>query len=198
MKKPLRMGYEPELPTLRVNLKHRIMKTLRTTIQKTMKDCGIHRANLGHGLFFQKPAGFTFLVITCVILIVGCDKDKDSVSPSFDKALSFYEEKLAGKWSRYHAYDGSTDYFVFKTNRTGCKWTEPNGGGRKSENSFTYWELDEKTPVATNVFRIVYTYAGSSSPFTSGDEFHYLTNEIWAGGYNNLINKPSTTSKDCN
>lgn len=192
------MGYEGELPTLRANPKQRVMKTLRTTIQKTMKDCGIHRSNPGDGLFSQKPARFTFLVITCVILIVGCEKDEDSVSPPTNKALSFYEEKLAGKWSRYHAYDGSTDYFIFKTNRTGCEWTEPNGGGRKSENHFTYWELDEKNPVAPHVFRIVYTYAGSSSPYTSGDEFHYLTNEIWEGGYNNLINRPSTTSKDCN
>jgi hypothetical protein len=178
--------------------KKRIMKTLRNTIQKTMKKCIIRRSNRH---FSQNPARFTFLVITCIILIVGCDKDKDSVSPGpkspGSKALSFYEEKLAGKWSRYHAYDRSTDYFVFKSDRTGCEWTEPNGGGKKSENKFTYWELDEKNPVATNVFRIVYTYAGSSSPYTSGDEFHYLTNEIWLGGYDNLINKPSTTSKDC-
>jgi len=198
MKNPLRVGYETELPTLSVNLKQRIMKTLRTTLKKTMKDCGIHCSNLADKVFSRKPAGFIFLVITCVILTVGCDKDEDAVSPSSNKPLSFYEEKLVGKWSRYHAYDGSTDYFVFKPNRTGCEWTEPNGGGRKSENSFTYWELDEKDPVSTHVFRIVYTYAGSSSPFTSGDEFHYLTNEIWTGGYDNLINKPSTTSKDCN
>jgi len=131
-----------------------------------------------------------------VILLAACGKDAANPAATV-KALTVSEEALAGKWSRYHAYDGSTDYFIFKTNRTGCKWTEPDGGGRTSSKSFTNWSLDEANPVAPSVYRIVYTYTGSTSPYTSDDEFHYLLDQLWLGGYDNLVNTPSTTSLDC-
>jgi len=140
------------------------------------------------------------LLVAFLIFDASCSKDDPSPSTlptTAAKPLTFFEEQLVGKWSRYHAYDGSTDYYIFKANRTGCEWTEENGGGRTSENNFTSWSLNETTPVEPNVFRIIYLYVGSTTPYESSDEFHYVENELWRGGYDNLVNTPSTTSLDC-
>ena len=51
-------------------------------------------------------------------------------------ALAFFEEKLVGGWSRYHSYDGSTQYVIFDSDRTACKWEETSSGSTKNDSSF--------------------------------------------------------------
>ena len=136
--------------------------------------------------------------------IIICSKDKSNPTEQSNEnlgeaveELSFFEREAVGKWSRYHAYDGSTDYYILKGDRTGCKWTQTSGGSRKSKCSFVYWGLDENHPAGKNVFHIIYEGSCTSSRYTSGDEFHYNEDEIWEGGYSNLTMTRSSTSKEC-
>ena len=109
--------------------------------------------------------------------------------------LSFFEEQVVGKWSRYHAYDDSTMYYIFNGDRSACYFEYTSTSSRRDEKTYVKWELNEASPVGTNVYKIVFTY--SSGGTTDGNEFHYLTDEIWKGGYDNLVMTPSSTSRDC-
>ena len=125
------------------------------------------------------------------------DYDEGSSNQSVE-ALSFFEEELVGKWYRYHGHDGTDQYWVFKADRTGCYWEEANGSSRRTSDVFySYWELNEINSVTDNVFPISVLFESSDDIYVSSDEFHYVRDEIWKGGYNNLIFTPSTTSKDC-
>jgi hypothetical protein len=64
--------------------------------------------------------------------------------------LTFFEEALVGGWSRNHRYDGSTQYAIFDSDRTGCTWEESSIGSVTKDSSFAYWELSaEKNPNGT-------------------------------------------------
>jgi hypothetical protein len=140
------------------------------------------------------------LMMVLFPVLFACQKDQDDDNGDGNtkfEELSFFEEEMVGKWSRYHAYDDSYEYWILKADRTGCKWEEPDGGGRIDECTFTYWGLDEENPESDNVFYIIYEGTCTSSRFTSSNEFHYVLDEIWLGGYSNLDMTPSNTSKVC-
>ncbi len=117
--------------------------------------------------------------------------DSDGPEP-----LSFLEEEVVGKWYRYHGYDGSGRYLIFRTDRTGCMWERPSSGGRIDESTIYYWELDEDNPVGNNVFLIMWKTSPNGSLYGSW-EYHYIIDEIWRGGYRNLDYTRSTTWRDC-
>lgn len=126
------------------------------------------------------------------------DTDGDGVCDSDEmEPLSFFEEEVAGKWYRYHAYDDSGRYLILRPDRTGCKWERPSSGGRIKEKTIYYWELDEDNPVGNNIFEIMYRTSSNGILYRSLYEYHYTLHEIWAGGYSNLRMYPSTTSRDC-
>lgn len=121
----------------------------------------------------------------------GCG-DTGGTNPPTEE-LTFFEEDMAHKWSRYHAYDGSYQYYIFKDDRTACYFEITSSGSRTNQRSYTHWKLEETS--TSNVFDIVLT--SSSGSTRSLDEFHYPENEIWYGGSSSLDMFPSTTSRTC-
>ena len=116
-------------------------------------------------------------------------------SPAFEE-LSFFEEALVGRWSRYHSYDDTYDYLFFNDDRTAC-FFEIDGSSMKDEVEYRYWRLDEENPVGNNEFIIYYMSGSSDSEYEKNDEFHYNEDVIWYGGYSNLEMSRSTTSRSC-
>lgn len=111
------------------------------------------------------------------------------------KKLTMFEEALSGKWSRYHRYDGSTQYWIFNADRTGCDWEENEGSSsRKSKTTYYYWELKDR---GNNIFSVCYKTSPDGSLYESNTEFHYVDDELWYGGSSKLVARPSTTSKVC-
>lgn len=111
--------------------------------------------------------------------------------------LTFFEQELVSKWSRYHSYDGSTDYMIFRADRTGCKFEYSSSSSRTDNDNITYWALEDQ---GNNIFRLRLKGPNISSEplgYLSSHEYHYLTDEIWRGGYENLRMHHSTTSRDC-
>lgn len=116
------------------------------------------------------------------------------------EALSWMEEQLLGKWYRLHQRESGDDerqYFIFYPDRTGCRWSEPAGGGSRDNAPLTDWSLNEEVPVADNVFGLVISGPGNGTDFQNGDEFHFLEDEIWRGGYSNLRMRRSDSEKEC-
>lgn len=123
---------------------------------------------------------------------VGCGESQDEEETGGDEdTLNMFEESLAKKWSRYHGYDDSYEYFIFNSDRTGCYFEITSSGSRVNERSYSNWKLSEESAGAT-VFDIVLNGSTASS-----HEFHYATDEIWYGGYSNLDMSPSSTSRTC-
>ena len=66
----------------------------------------------------------SILLLSLTLLLINCNSVGSSGgNGDASEPLSFFEEELVSKWSRYHAYDDSTDYFIFNSDRTGCKFT---------------------------------------------------------------------------
>ena len=97
--------------------------------------------------------------------------------------LTMYEEEVLGAWSRYHAYDGSTQYFVFNGNRTGCKWEETSTGSVKSTSSYSHWEL--RAASGSNVFEL-WVVTGSGELWDTGTVYRFNEDVVLLGGYSNL------------
>ena len=139
----------------------------------------------------------SILLLSSTLLLINCDTAGSSGGNGVaSEPLSFFEEELVSKWARYHAYDGSTDYFIFNSDRTGCKFTIESNYSRTSTSTYVYWGLDEDNPVGNNVFLIQYKTAGGTV-YTSGHEYHYNEDVVWYGGYSNLDMYHSTSSYDC-
>ena len=137
----------------------------------------------------------TVLLLPFTLLLINCGGE--GTSGGSNEPLSFFEEELVSKWSRYHAYDDSTDYFIFKSDRTGCFFTITSSYSRVDQSKYVYWGLDEDNPVGNNVFLIQYRRADQTAIYTSSHEYHYNEDEIWYGGYSNLAMYHSGTSYDC-
>ena len=138
------------------------------------------------------------LLWTVVLGGWGCGGGSDSPVDPDDggsRALTSMEEALLGKWSRYHRFDDSYDFYIFKGDRTACYWERSSSGSRRDQKSYPHWELNETAPLAPNVFKIV--LRTSSGGTLDGDQFHYVEKEVWLGGYDNLRMFPATTSDDC-
>ena len=134
---------------------------------------------------------------TCIYLLVvsflfSCDNDKVEPEDEFEE-LDFFEEEIAGKWSRYHAYDDHTDYTILNSDRTACRW-EKHDTGTKKYKSYGYWKLIEVSG-SNNVFEI--HWGSGKNSLSSIDDYHYNTDQIWKGGYSNLKMSRSSASISC-
>ena len=115
-------------------------------------------------------------------------------APKEADKLSFYEEELVGLWSRFHRYDGSTQYIRFDPDRIACKWEEPGGSNKRLKQSFyPQWDVDEAKPVPnkTNRFQVDVEKAGIVYTYD------YPTNTLWPQDFTNLKFGRSTSSKVC-
>jgi len=116
--------------------------------------------------------------------------------PTANQPLTFFEEELVGKWYRYHSYDGSSYYLIFNADRTGCKWEEDYGiNRRENKTTYHYWELVDLG--SNNAFTISYRTAPGGDLIEGANKYFYNTDEIWLGGYSNLVLGRSTTEKVC-
>ena len=136
-----------------------------------------------------------FAIATALTLsFAACGEDGGSISdpPNGNgRPLSQMEQKLVGTWARYHGYDGSTDVFVFKSDRTVCYYEETKNGGLRDQKSYPRWELDEASPLALGRFRIVTQERGTT------DIFDFTQDEVWQGGYENLAMTRSAVHAGC-
>lgn len=151
-------------------------------------------------------------LLMIALLVSGCVDEKNTTSPTTSspttpsqttkppfKELSFFEDKLVGKWSRYHRYDGSTEYYIFKSDRTAC-YFEIIDSSRKNEKYYSYWELDPSTYRAKkyeNAYEIDLKTSDSSTYTSYTDIFDYVNDVIYLGGYDNLKMTRDSTSRDC-
>ncbi len=121
------------------------------------------------------------------------DPDEDAEQDDAEE-LSFFEEELVGSWSRFHAFDGSTDYFVFFADRTACKFTVEDNGSRTDEVEYQHWALvhDED-----DVYRIELQSVTADTPYLSSHEYHFNADEIWRGGFANLVMTQTAGAPAC-
>lgn len=139
-----------------------------------------------------------------LIAAVGCTKDKSGpTGPDSGgnggggggnvQKLSFYEEQLVGTWYRYHSYDGSSRYVVFRADRTACKWEEANGSNLRTDvRSYSDWHIAENTISSTKRMTVIVSGAGLDY------EFDYLNDYMYPKGYrSNLKHFPNTDGKSC-
>jgi hypothetical protein len=149
--------------------------------------------------FTQMSYRAVLLTAMFAVLAAGCGK-KTQPTPQTDQeqgeqdqggkdqpqSLTMFESAMVGTWSRYHRYDGSTQYFIFNSNRTGSKYEIQNNGSKTDDKTITYWALED---AGGSVFRIRMAGPGISSKpkgYLSSHEFHFAENEIWRGGSSNL------------
>ncbi len=105
-------------------------------------------------------------------------------------ALNFFEQEFVGLWSRFHAYDGSTQYIRFDADRTGCKWEEAGGSNlRTDKTSYASWQIDANDP--TDRMEVVVEGAGLLWLF------NYPEDKIWPSGYTNLTRYRNSSGKAC-
>ncbi|GMV42448.1 MAG: hypothetical protein AMXMBFR64_41640 [Myxococcales bacterium] len=111
-------------------------------------------------------------------------------------ALTDREEELVGLWYRYHAYDGSSNYYRFNDDRTACKWEEAEGSNkRKKVGRYVSWRLDEANPVGQARYTVIVTYeSGTSADIGIYD---YAKDTFLQGGYANLSFSKSSDAKIC-
>lgn len=107
--------------------------------------------------------------------------------------LTDFEEELVGLWYRYHAYDGTSQYYRFNADRTACKWEEDSGSSKRTHKQpYTSWRLE---PEGQNKFSVVVTYESGSS--SSVGIYDYVKDEFLNGGYSNLDMHKSSDGKVC-
>lgn len=142
------------------------------------------------------------LVPFVLVLWVACSNPTNDASDSDSAAatdtettepLTWMEEQVCKKWSRYHAYDGSSQYYAFAADRKACAFEFTSSGSRVDVKCYVYWRL---VPTADDdVYDIEVTYSSGSTYAMA--EYHYAADEVWRGGYSNLVMRPSTTSRTC-
>lgn len=126
------------------------------------------------------------LICLAALLLGGCPDS--TTGPSVP--LNFQEEELVGLWSRYHSFDGTTQYILFRSNRRACEWEETSENYDKHDYDDFTWSITGSAtshpyPVATQGRGINYT-------------FHYPDAEVWPEGYPSLVYTRSTESRACN
>ena len=122
--------------------------------------------------------------------IAAC-KSGDSSGPGNNTApLNFQEEQAVGLWSRYHAYDGSTDYIILKSDRTGCDWTEKSGSSSKTSYGTWTWSISGSS--TSHPYTIATAGAGINYVFD------YPAGEMWPQGFSSLVFFKSSSSRQCN
>jgi hypothetical protein len=149
------------------------------------------------GSIFAIGTIFCIFFVLVIVPLLSQSSGRNVETDREQYALSFYEQELIGLWSRYHAYDGSSDYARFNDDRTACTWTEPNNSYfRKSESNFAHWEIDEANPIQEYRFRVIMTYSNSNG---SLDEytFDYPENMIWPDDWQDLKYHPSSEDRTC-
>ena len=136
------------------------------------------------------------LALVVSLSLVGCKSvngphEENAAEENAADVLNFFETGLVGLWSRFHSYDGSTEYIRFNANRTACKWEEPNGSNsRLKRSSYDDWRIDEND--ASDYLEIVLQGAGIEWFYDYPDDV------IWPSGYrSNLARYRSSSGKTC-
>ncbi len=141
------------------------------------------------------------LALVVSLSLVGCksvngphEENADEENAAEENAaavLNFFETELVGLWSRFHSYDGSTEYIRFNANRTACKWEEANGSNsRLKRSSYDDWRIDLND--ASDYLEIVVQGAGIRWFYDYPDDV------IWPSGYrSNLARYRSSSGKTC-
>jgi hypothetical protein len=124
--------------------------------------------------------------------LAACKSASDSNGPGGNNTtpLNFQEEQAVGLWSRYHAYDGSTDYIILKSDRSACDWTEKNGSSSKT--SYGEWTWSISGSSTSHPYTI--TTAGAGINYV----FDYPGGELWPQGFSSLVFYKSSSSRQCN
>ena len=135
------------------------------------------------------------LTASCGGTTTGPDGDGDTNNPPATAQLNFFEEELVGTWYRFHSFDGSSQYYSFNADRTGCKWEEASGSNsRTHKSSYSNWSVsDAESPGGSGHYRV--TIAGSG--LTNGLTFDFPDNTLWPTSFTNLVYAPSTSGKAC-
>ncbi len=137
------------------------------------------------------------LALVVSLSLVGCSKsvngpnEENAAEENAADALNFFETELVGLWSRFHSYDGSTEYIRFNANRTACKWEEPNGSSSRLERrSYDDWRIDEND--ASDYLEIVVQSAGIAW------FYDYPDDEIWPASHRRFLTRHrSLSGKTC-
>ncbi len=144
----------------------------------------------------QFKHGFFMLLILSFLMVSfnGCSKDDDDsdISQTLEP-LNWLEEEAAHKWSRYHGYDDSTQYYILFGDRTACYFEITSSGSRTDNECYTNWSIDEKdTRTIEGEIAYKLIFDGYSINY-----FSFVKNKIYVGGYDNLDMFPSSTSRGC-
>ncbi len=136
------------------------------------------------------------LALVVSLSLVGCKSvngphEENATEENAAAVLNFFETELVGLWSRFHSYDGSTEYIRFNANRTACKWEEPSGSSsRLKRSSYDDWRIDQND--ASDYLEIVVQGAGIRWFYDYPDDV------IWPGSYrSNLARYRTSSGKTC-
>jgi hypothetical protein len=140
-------------------------------------------------------------VTACLLLaLLACGDTSNPNDPNDPNdpgtaSLNFFEQELLGTWYRFHAFDGSDQYYRFNADRTACKWEEPDGSdARIGTSSYSNWSVSEtENPAGTGRYRVTITGSGLSNGLT----FDYPDQELFPTDFTNLVYRPSNSGKTC-
>jgi hypothetical protein len=103
--------------------------------------------------------------------------------------LNFQEQQILGVWARFHAYDGSTDYIVFRADRTACDWEEPNGSTSKTEYGQWTWSISGSS--TSHPYTVATAGAGINYVFD------YPGGDLWPQGFSSLVFSKTSSARQC-
>lgn len=141
------------------------------------------------------PSAVRLLLPALLAGVVACGDDGTGVDGGGDAAaLNFFEQELVGLWSRFHSFDGSSEYWRFNADRTACKWEEPSGSNsRLDQSNYAGWSIDEDDTLGSGRYRVVVQGSG----LTQGLTFDYTGDRLWPTSFTNLVFTPSSSAKTC-
>ncbi len=134
-------------------------------------------------------ASWRIATILAAATVLACSSDDASGPGAQATPLNFQEEQIVGLWSRFHALDGSTDYIIFRADRTACDWEEPNGSTSKTDyNEFT-WSISGSS--TAHPYTVLTAGAGINYVF------HYPNGQLWPEGFSSLVFTKSSRARQC-
>jgi hypothetical protein len=129
------------------------------------------------------------LSLACLAATLAACKGGESSAPEQQIPLNFQEEQAVGLWSRFHAFDGSTDYILLRADRTACDWEEASGSSSKV--SYDEWTWSISGSATSHPYTIVTAGAGINYVFD------YPAGEMWPQSFSTLVFSKSGSSRTC-
>jgi hypothetical protein len=131
-------------------------------------------------------------VTLCLVFASAACNSNDASGPDEGTPatpLNFQEQQILGVWARYHAFDGSTDYIVFRADRSACDWEEPNGSSSKTEYNTWTWSITGSS--TSHPYTVVTAGAGINYVFD------YPGGDLWPQGFSSLVFGKTSSSRQC-